>query len=822
MKRLAKLTCMLFFALLSWVQVAWAVEEERTFRVINAANGLADNSAQLLKCTKTGRLIITTIGNINFYDGKSFSHADAGPEFDYRLPMYRGHYHLYFDLFHHLWLKDKGKVSCLNLTTESFVTDVDSVIRSLGCHDLVYDLFGDQYNGLWLLTNKGLYSPYYNKLYSVLRERNLQDVDFFDDVIYSFYDNGEVVGQDTLGNVICQQKAYDWLLGQKYASSSVLQPYGDGFFQIRNGDGGAILLFFNARQRTWEIITQTEYHLNNMTLSPEGDKLYIPSTQGYLVYTPATREFEHITHLQLTNGEMLVTDCNTMTFDHQGGLWIGTEKRGVLYARPHSLTFRSYPIDSEEGKRYVALMADLKQNITEYAGTRANCKFTDSRGWTWVGTRRGLFLNSGDVRETARYSRKHGVNNNVIRSVVEDRDHNIWAATSCGITFFLIKDGKVAFINNFTRDDNVPVESFDPCKAMLLPDGSIAMQAVEHVVVFHPDELKELNYPHLVTNIKLKLIRMLVNGNSVAPGVPMQGNVVVDRAMSRVKHINLNSDQNSVSLTFSALNYFRPMQTYYRVRIPEMGGRWQIYSSLMSDFVDNEGLLHLPLSNLKPGTYHVEIQTSMFPDQWKENLSDRERFIWELHVQQPWWRTTGLFVILGVVLLALLIVNFLFYNRNTRLRERRNNEEGDIIRKIKFFVERCEAYSSSTFSPLQDDHQLDASSKLSPEFIDLMVKLMPFVSANQNRTLTMRKLGDACQLDIMKLYEVVTSNLYKSPRELARLLRLRKGAELLANTDKTVEQIAMECGFYTPNYFMGNFFHEYKQTPQEYRAASAS
>ena len=50
-----------------------AAEEERTFQVYNAANGLADNSAQTINCTKTGRIVITTMGQINFYDGQQFT-----------------------------------------------------------------------------------------------------------------------------------------------------------------------------------------------------------------------------------------------------------------------------------------------------------------------------------------------------------------------------------------------------------------------------------------------------------------------------------------------------------------------------------------------------------------------------------------------------------------------------------------------------------------------------------------------------------------------------------------------------------------------------
>ena len=47
---------------------------ERRFRVINAADGLADNSAQTIKSTFSGRMVVSTIGHINFYDGSGFTH----------------------------------------------------------------------------------------------------------------------------------------------------------------------------------------------------------------------------------------------------------------------------------------------------------------------------------------------------------------------------------------------------------------------------------------------------------------------------------------------------------------------------------------------------------------------------------------------------------------------------------------------------------------------------------------------------------------------------------------------------------------------------
>lgn len=824
MKLLERIGCLLLLLLLLTLQ-AGAKEEERSFTVINATSGLADNSAQIVKCTKTGRLIISTIGNLNFFDGKAFTHADVHSSNEYPLPLYRGHYHLYFDRSHHIWLKDKRKVMCLDLMTERYVQNVDSVIRLMGCNDPVLDLFGDQNGSMWFVTARGLYSIKYNVTYPMQREHSLQDVDVFGDTVFMFYDNGSVVGLDTLGNVQCHAQAYEWeTVGKYYAGSSVLQPYGDGFFQIRNGDKGAILLFFNAKTQTFETVLEKDYHLNNLTFNTRNEKLYIPCEYGYWIYQPSTRELEHVLELLLTSGQTMATDCNTMDFDHQGGLWIGTEKRGILYARPHSLSFRTYAWGHELAGKYAMMMDSLDQNITEYNGQRANSKFVDSRGWSWIGTRQGVFVEQPGVEQPLKFGKGQGMNNEVVHALVEDADHNIWASTSCGITFFLVRDGRVVFVNNFMEGDNVPSESFANGKAILLPDSCVAMQGIEHVVVFDPRDLDEVNQPHLVTNIKPKLVRMLVNGNPVLPGEDYDGNVITDRALTRTAHINLKSDQNTISLVFSALNYFRPMQTFYRVRVYELDDDWHIYSTFITSMVDNQGMLHLPLVNLQPGDYHVEVQSSMFPDVWEEDLPESERFVWQVHVKLPWWRTTGLLVLVGVVLLSLLIVNFFFYNRNTRMRDRRNNAEGDIIRKIRFFAERCAGYANQRLAPVQTDATnimgMGSEAPLSQEFITLMLRIMPYIAANENHELTMRKLSEAGGLDIQQLYEVVSDNLYKNPRALAQLIKLRKAADMLSNTELTVEQVADECGFYTPNYFMGVFFHEYKQTPSEYRQRS--
>ena len=789
---------------------------ERTFQVINAANELADNSAQIVVCTKTGRMVISTLGNINFYTGASFTHIGTRPEYQYQLPYYRGNYHLYFDRKHHIWLKNTHSVTCVDLTMETFVENVDSVVKSMGAQEPLQDLFVDSIGGVWFLMEQGLYGVSNQKTYNVLRDQNLQDMDVFDSLLVTFYDSGEEIAQElNTGRTLHRTKAYDWDTAQRYNRSSVIVRYEDGYFQIRNGEKESVFMYFDVKKLEWTIIHEFPYHTNNMAL--HNNRIYIPSEWGFWIYDIGLKEMTHVEELTLSDGRVIQTDCNTLAFDRQDGLWIGTENRGVLYARPTKPVFTLYSWTDPEALKYALLMDEMEQNITEFHGIRANCMYMDSRGWSWIGTISGLYLYKTPQSEPIIFSRRNGLYNNVIHSVVEDSNHHIWVATSNGISCVRFKGEEVEFVNSFNTADGVPSESFVNCKAKLLDDGRIVMQSIDHVITFDPADLEELNTPHSTMQFP-KLVRLMVNGNYVEAGMAVDDNVIVDKALSRIWDINLKSNQTTVSLTFSALNYYRPLQSYYRVRVNGLKGYedWTVYSYFNSGGkVDSKGMLHLPLLGLEPGTYKLELQTSMYPNIW-----DNKPYKWNIIVSQPWWQTTGIFWLLAVILLSLAIVNLVFYVRNERMRLRRSHEEGDIIRKIRKFVDRCDVSANDLLSPTQDDFRQDldqSSSKMSPQFIEVMMRLMPYVREHQKGELTMTQLGAMAKMDVVSLYELIMSDIYKNPRELARIYRLRRAADLLKNTDMTFEEIAKECGFYTPNYLMGNFFHQYKMTPTEYR-----
>ena len=786
------------------------------FYVYNAANGLADNSAQTILCTLSGRLVITTIGQINFYDGNRFTYIDPSTENIYPLSKYRGNYHIYFDRSRHLWLKDTHSVTCVDLITERFVDSVEDVFREFGCDTDVADLFVDCTNVVWLLTEKGLFNVETKQNWPVRSDMNLQDLEVWEEkYLLLFYENGLLEMTDMeMGKRVYWGKAYGKDDEAHYGSSSVTHIVDKTLFQIRNGHNQGILMSFDLENHEWKTLIKTPYYLSN--LAEHDSVLYIPSAYGYWTYDLSTEKVNHVQELTMASGGKLLTDINALVFDQQGGMWVGTEKRGLLYSRPVAAPFKVYNWENLRALELATMMESLPEPQTRYRDKAVNCVLRDSRGWDWVGTSSGLQLyRSSSDRLPVVYTRNDGLLNNVIHTIIEDGMHNIWVGTSSGISCLLIQDGNLRFINSYNQWDNVPSESFVNGKALRLNDGTITMQMLDHVIEFNPDKMITVT-GGVMYDITPKLIRLMVNGNNLQTGDELDSNVILDKAIPRMKEINLNYNQNSVTLTFSSMNYFRPEQTFYRVRIKGLDETWRVLARYNSGgLVDSRGLLHLPMVALKPGSYVVEVQASMVPDRW-----DMEPYQWVINVNEPWWRTTGVLLLFVLLLLILLGINTYYYIKNVGMRANRNAQERGVVRQIRRFAEHCSRQDSVVLEPVPEEYKgMETSSQnvLTPEFISTMEKLLPIVLEKDDEKLTMRELCAEAKMELPSFYQLILGNIYKSPRPMAKTLMLRKAEHLLTTTEKEVEEIASECGFISPNYFIGTFYHEHQMTPEVYR-----
>lgn len=807
------------YLILCFLQVlslsAMADRSDRLFDYFNASDGLADNSAQVIHCTKTGRMVTATVGQINFFDGQEFTYIDPKEENIYPLDNYRGNYHLYFDKYHHLWLKNRQSVTCVNLTTEKFVNSIRDEFLKFGFHKPVNDMFVGENGVVWLLNGYDLFSVESKTTYRIRAGKNLQDVETYRDrLLLLFYEDGMVEAKDLkTGKFLFQLVAYDASEKDRYSRTSVLFNDNNFIYQIRNGQQEAVLLRLDVDKREWATIHQADYHLNN--IAKKDSLLYIATSYGYMTYNPTTGSKRYYDELKLMNGQILKTDINVIAFDKEGGMWAGTERRGLLYSRPFNAPFKAYSWDNPYSRELYSVMETYRTSVSTFQDRLVNCAFRDSRGWTWVGTGQGLQLYRKETDKLPQLITRHdGLLNNVVHSITEDKDHQIWVGTSYGISCVLIKDGQVDYIVSYNDFDLVPNETFANNAAACTPDGMVVMQSIDHMVAFYPHEMNTIN-GMMHFEIYPKLIKLLVNGIEVKAGEEVEGRVILDKAVSRVNEVDLNYDQNSLTLVFSGLNYFRPQHTYYRVRVMGLDGQWHIYSSYEPNaIVDSSGRLHLPLLGLLPGTYTIEIQASMNPNKWETTP-----YLWTININEPWWRSTGVYWLFALILAVLLAINGYYYLRNDRMFTMRAAQERPLLKNIRRFAERCTSRGTELLEPSFDEvhGRYDVpQADLAPEFIEMMLRLMPYVMSKPESSLTMRELGKESGIEIQEFYKLITSNIYKSPRSLALSLMLEKSIEMMRTTNKGIEEIATELGFVSPNYLIACFYQKMHMTPDEY------
>ena len=544
-------------------------DEQRIFISYDASNGLADNSAQILLSTKAGRIMASTLGHINFFDGSGFIHIDPQASDTYPLPGYDGRYRMAFDRHGRLWLKHDRMMSCLNLMTEHFVNDIPAALSDLGVKGTIDDFYGEGEDEIWFRQGRQLFAPSCGRTFPLHDASDLQDVSLYgDSLLLMFHADGSVVVSDYhTGKKIRQDHAFRVEERLRYSLSSEVCLVGDDYYQIRNGNEGSVLLCYDVEKHQWQRLMEQPFHLT--ALCSRDYKLYIGSQQGYLVYDMLTGAVQHIETLQLSKGRTQRARILDLTFDRQGGMWIGTERRGLLYSKAFAAPFHQYAVNSPEGEHYQRLLDHrlpaAKQQLHRYT----TFVFTDSRGWRWTGTFSGLKLQKPDNSEVT-LTTDNGLPNNVIHCIVEDHGHYIWVGTSYGIAHLFIRDDGVYHIEPYINQDNVPNEMFLNNRALVMEDNTVIMQGIDHFVVFNPNHFHARQFGEF--DMVPKLVSLSVNGNNITAGAKVDGEVITDLAVSHTWHFNVNYNQNTLLLHFTGLNYLRPIQTYYRVRVQGVAG----------------------------------------------------------------------------------------------------------------------------------------------------------------------------------------------------------------------------------------------------------
>jgi signal transduction histidine kinase/ligand-binding sensor domain-containing protein/AraC-like DNA-binding protein len=296
----------------------------------------------------------------------------------------------------------------------------------------------------------------------------------------------------------------------------------------------------------------------------------------------------------------------------------------------------------------------------------------DSRGNIWIGTQDGLILyNTGSKSIKTLYT-EDGLVNNSIKSLLEDRNGNIWVSTSCGVSHISIdkSHGNQQFqIANFNRFDGVIENEFIEKSIFLSKNELLFIGGVNGMNII------DLKQPWAFSRLQKPLFTSLsLFGTIIKPGELYNGMKILTKSLTTTDCINLNYNQNFISISFSALNYVNPSQTYYQYRLEGVDNDWR-------EIASTNGSGSASYTNLAPGTYELLVKAANNSKEWS---SDTTRMTIIIH--PPFWKTPFAYFIYFLLIIGLFYTIFTYSRKRTHKLLAQKNAEKLNQMKFTFFT----------------------------------------------------------------------------------------------------------------------------------------
>ncbi|HEY0769895.1 MAG TPA: ATP-binding protein, partial [Sphingobacteriaceae bacterium] len=178
---------------------------------------------------------------------------------------------------------------------------------------------------------------------------------------------------------------------------------------------------------------------------------------------------------------------------------------------------------------------------------------------------------------------------------------------------------------------------------------------------------------------KVVLTDFQLFNRSVKIGEELNGDVMLDQAISTVESITASHVNNVFSIEFSALNFFHPQKTQYRYMLEGFNKEW-----LITDANQRK----VTFTNLDPGDYTFKVKASHGDGVW-----DGPETTLTITVLPPFWKSSFAFVCYAALILAALVIVRTLIVRRERMNFRVQQEKLEAQRmheldemKIRFFT----------------------------------------------------------------------------------------------------------------------------------------
>ncbi|SDM14368.1 two-component regulator propeller domain-containing protein [Kriegella aquimaris] len=331
-------------------------------------------------------------------------------------------------------------------------------------------------------------------------------------------------------------------------------------------------------------------------------------------------------------------NIRAITEDDSGNLWMATDADGIVH------------LDLQTGK-FMHYVNDPKKN--SLSNNSLKTLYFAPNGILWIGTN-GSGLDAFDTKSQKfyNYNIQDGLANNVIYAILPDSHGSLWLSSNKGITRFTPGDNwqSQPQITNYTNYDGLATE-FNTGAYYKHKNGALYFGGLEGFYWFKPNQIRE---------------------NNILPKTTITGLDILNQPYPLQKNRELRHDQNTLSFSFSSMQYSLPEKNQYQYKLQNYDNEW--VSSGNTNFAR--------YTQLPPGDYEFLVKSSNYDGVWNESPAS-----YSFSIAPPWYLSSWAKIVYSVLFMALIfgVYRYVIWRWKVKLDLERKEEETQRLKKLNDF-----------------------------------------------------------------------------------------------------------------------------------------
>lgn len=399
----------------------------------------------------------------------------------------------------------------------------------------------------------------------------------------------------------------------------------------------------------------------------------------------------------------------------------------------------------------------------------------DHRGWLWLVNYKGHSPVDIYDTKTGRIFQCEHLTPYDVYSLAEDGHGHIWCATDKGLVMVKVEAQQHFQTYCFDKKSDL-LYNF---RTMRRLGNQLLIGHTEGFHLVNPDVL-EKSIAHARPSERLILAALRINENYVSPGMEVNDDVLVQNDLPYLSHLDLAYDQNNLMLECHPKTFNANERSSYSYRLEGLSKEW-------TPMVNHT----IVLSNLPPGDYRLLVKES---DVNKHDFAEYE--LLSITIRPPFWRTIWAYLIYIVLFAGIVTFVIRYYQSRRKFR----NQINELMLKAEMEV----GITPSKVEPVTMDEKLIADA----------VKVVEENMGDPN--FSVEEMSEKLSMHRTNLYKKLQTLTGKTPTQFIRLMRLKRGKQLLSRGNVLISQVAYEVGFNDPKKFARYFKEEFGMLPSEY------